>query len=70
MCVGHQASQQINNKIIKTPMPRMLDLRKVFQLVVNRLDDEAFAQQAFIKKGHQFVLHIAPHTRDELDILL
>ena len=70
MGIGHQTSQQINNKIIKTTMARVLNLRDVLQLVVDGLNNKAFAQQAFIQQGHQLVLHVAPHTGDELNILL
>ena len=38
-------------------MPGMLDLRDVFQLITDGLDDEAFTEQKLISKQHKSGFH-------------
>lgn len=51
-------------------MAGVLDLRDVFQLVVDSLDKRALRQQEPIKQGQEFVFHIPAHFGDELYTLL
>ena len=46
----------------------MLNLRDVLQLVNHRFDDRPFAREQLVSQPHQFVLHVAPRLRKELNI--
>ena len=45
----------------------MLQLRDVLQLVVDGLYHGPFAEQHLVGHAHQAVLHVVPHSGDELD---
>ena len=51
MTIGDQPGEQINQEIDGTAMTRMFNLRNVFQLVIDRFDEGAFAQQEFVTNG-------------------
>ena len=42
--IGDQTRDQIGKEIGKTAMSGMLDLRDVFQLIVDRLNDRTFSE--------------------------
>lgn len=46
----------------------MLDLRNVFELVNDRLDDRSFAQQELIRKVHEMILHVFTQSSDETPV--
>jgi hypothetical protein len=48
-------------------MARMLDLRDVFELVNDGLNNRSFAQQQFVRKVHQMILHVFAQPGDELE---
>ena len=66
MAVGKKSSDQMNNKIDRTAMARVLNLRNIFELVDNGLDNGSFAQQQFIRKVHEMVFHVFTQSGDEL----
>ena len=53
--VGNQAAKQIDEEIHRAAMTRVLDLRDIFQLVNNCLDNRALSQQNLIEDRHEFV---------------
>jgi len=58
MAVGNQPSDQVNQEVDGAAMTRMLDLRDVFELIGDGLDDGAFAKQEFVGPGKQTVVHL------------
>ena len=70
MTVSKKPSKQMHDKIGGAAMARMLNLRNVFELITNRLDDGAFAHQEFIGKEHEMIFHPFAQTRDEMKSLL
>src|SRR2546430_2476525 len=70
MAVGNQPGHQMNDKIERAAMSRMLNLRNVFELVDNRLDDDPFAQEQLLRKVHEMVLHVFAQPGDEMQSLL
>jgi hypothetical protein len=66
MTVSDQPSQQMDDKICRTAMARMLDLRNILELVNDRLNDGSFAQQQFIREMHEMILHVFAQPGDEL----
>ena len=48
MAVGNEPSNQMNDKIDRTAMARMLDLRDILELIDNGLDNRPFAQQELV----------------------
>jgi hypothetical protein len=48
MAVGNKPSNQMNDKIDRTAMARMLDLRDILELIDNGLDNRPFAQQELV----------------------
>ena len=47
----------------------MFNLRDVFELVNNGLNNRAFAQKQFVRKVHQVILHVFTQPGDELEPL-
>ena len=66
--IGNQATHQIDEEIHWTAMTRVLDLRDIFQLVNNCLDNRALSQQNLIEDRHEFVFHIRFDPNDELNV--
>lgn len=50
-------------------MPRMFNLRDVFQLVVNGLDNGTLSEEQLVGQVHQTIGHIFAHTRDEFQAM-
>lgn len=48
MAVGDQPCDQVDQEVDGTAMARMLDLRDVFELICDGLDDGSFAQKEFV----------------------
>lgn len=48
-------------------MTRMLNLGNVLELINDALDDRSFAQQRFIAKVHELILHVFTQPCDELE---
>ncbi len=57
----------VNAKINEASVWRMSNLRNVFELVVNRLNNWGFTGQKQVKKTHQPILHIATGFSEKLD---
>src|SRR5260221_9495905 len=51
-------------------MAGMLDLADVLELVVDRLDDRALAQEQLVRESHQAVAHVLAPAGDKLDRML
>ena len=51
-------------------MPGMLDLRNIFQLVIDGFDDIPFSEQDLVNQREQFIFHIFSDGSDELYPLL
>jgi hypothetical protein len=48
MAVGNETGNQMNHKIGRTAMARMLDLRNILKLIDNGLDNRSLAQQELV----------------------
>src|SRR5690242_1360261 len=59
----------MHSEIAEATVASVLNLRNVLQLVVNRLDNGALAQQEFVSQVHQAVLHVGTQLGDQLDTL-
>ena len=46
----------------------MFYLRDVLELINDRLNNRALADQQLVSQSHQFVLHVAPRLRKELNV--
>ena len=66
--VGDQTAHQIDEEIHWATMARVLNLRDVFELVNNRLDNGAFSQQNLVEDRHEFVFHVRFDPNDELKV--
>jgi len=56
MTVGDRSTQQFHQVDEETAMTRVLNLRDVLELVVDRPDDGPLAQQQLVRQGHQAFL--------------
>lgn len=70
MAVSNQAAQEIDTEIERATMTGVFDLGDVLELIGNRLDDGAAAQQQLVGKQHQAVVHVGSELGDELHALL
>jgi hypothetical protein len=66
MAVGNEASDQVDQKVDGAAMARMLDLRDVFELIRDGLDDGAFAEQELVGPVEQPIVHLFAQFGDEL----
>ena len=64
--VGNEACDQIDQEIDGAAMARMFDLRDVFELNSDGLDDGAFAQEQLVRVIEQTVVHLFTQFGDEL----
>lgn len=67
--VGNEACDQIDQEIDGAAMARMFDLRDVFELISDGLDDGAFAQEQLVRVIEQTVVHLFTQFGDELQPL-
>ncbi len=58
MTIRNQACDQVNQEVDGTTMARMLDLRDVFELISDGLDDGSFAQEELVGPVEQTVVHV------------
>ena len=56
--VRSNSPQNVDDEIVKTPMPGMLHLCDVFQFIVYRLYNSPFPKQQFVRHTHQSPLHV------------
>lgn len=66
--VGNQATHQIDEEIHWAAMARVLNLRDIFELVNNCLNNGAHPQQNLIEDRHEFVFHVRFDANDELKV--
>ena len=65
--VGRQSRHQIDREASDGPVPGVLDLRDVLQLVVYGLDQCPLAQEDFVRDCHKLAFHIALQLCYQLD---
>jgi len=70
MAVSNETSDQMNNKIRRAAVTRMLNLRNILELINDGLDDRSFAQQQLVGMVHEMVLHVFAQSGDEVESLL
>lgn len=68
--VGNQATQKIGEEVCRTPVPGMLDLVAVFELVIDGLNKVPLPEHELVPGREQLVLHVSPDASDELCALL
>ncbi len=66
MGVSDETSQEINSKVRRATVARVLYLGNVFELIGNRLDNEALTQQKPVGQQHKLAFHILAQRGDEL----
>ena len=69
MSVSNEASDDINKKVGDTPMTRMGNLRNVFELVIDGLDERPLAEQQFVSQRQKAGLHVFAQACDKLNSL-
>src|SRR5579859_5028 len=69
MAVGDEAGHQVDEKVERTAMARVLDLADVLELVHDGLDECAFAQEQPVADVHQPVVHVLAQLGDEVEAL-
>jgi hypothetical protein len=70
VAVGDEAAEQMREEVPGAAMPCMLDLADVLELVVDCLDNGAFAQQEFVGELHEHIAHVSTKLGDEADAML
>ena len=48
----------------------MHELSRIFEHVIDGLDDAPFAQHNFVPHGHELVLHVRPDAGDQMYAVL
>jgi hypothetical protein len=70
MTVGEKPSNQMNDKVGRAAMARVLNLRDIFELVNDRFNDGTFAYEKLIRKVHKMVFPVFAQASDEMQSLL
>lgn len=70
MAVGNQTADDVERAVGGTPMPRMLNLRDVLELVNHCLDDGPLAREQLVTQAHQSILHVPLLLGEEFDTKL
>src|SRR5215467_449723 len=65
MAVGKKASHQVNHKIGRAAVTRMLNLRNVLELVNDGFNNSSFAEQELVRKVHETIFHVFAQLGDE-----
>ena len=58
MAIRYQPTEQIQHESMHTPVPGVLDLQYVFELVVDCFDDETLGEHGPVKKRERLRFHI------------
>lgn len=59
MALRNKASEEVNHEVDGTPLPRVCDLRNVFELVEHAFDDGAFPEEQLVSQGQEPLHHVA-----------
>src|SRR5690242_19072824 len=70
MTVSDQPSKQMDDKIRRTAMTSMLDLRNILELVNDGLNNRSFAQQQCVRQMHEMILHVVAQSGDQMQSLI
>jgi len=62
--VSHDACHEIDSEIHQRTVPGVLDLAQVLELIKDRLDQRALAQQGAVKVRQLNCFHVLAHPRD------
>src|SRR5438067_6218241 len=69
MAVGKKPSYQMDDKIGRAAVTRMLNLQNSLELVKNGLNDHSFAHHQFVRQVHEMILHVLAQPDDEMEPL-
>jgi hypothetical protein len=58
VAIRYQTTEQIQHEAMHTPVPGVLDLRYVFELVVDCFDDEPLGEHGSVEKRERLRFHI------------
>lgn len=64
MAVGNEPCHQVDQEVDGTAMARMLNVRDVFELIGDGLDDGTFAQEELVRPVEQAIVHVFAQLRD------
>lgn len=64
--IGNQAGEETDDEIDRASMAGMLDLEDGLELIVDGLDDGAFAKQNDVGMREQAALHVSAQERDQV----
>src|SRR5260370_33121415 len=68
--VRDETRQEVDQEVVGAAVACMLDLADVLELVVDALDDRAFAEEQLIGQGKETRAHVLARFSDEMDPLL
>src|SRR3990172_3803257 len=67
MAISNQTANEIDKEVNWTAMARMFDLRNVFELINDGLNNSAFAKQEFVHQRHENIFHVRTNTCHKLN---
>lgn len=67
--VGRQTSHEVDRKADDRPVPRVLNLGHVLQLVVDGLNQRPLAEKEAVSNGHDLTFHVALQFCNQLNTL-
>ena len=65
VAVGDESSHQMHHEVERAAMAGMLNLADVLELIDDRLDDRALAQEQLVAEREQAVTHVAAQLGDQ-----
>ena len=69
VAIGDEAGEQMDEEIERTAMARVLDLADVLELIDDRLDQGAFAQEELVGGVEETGVHVLAERGDEDEAL-
>lgn len=70
MAVGGEAREEVDDEVERAAMASVFDLTDVFELVVDALNERAFAQEQLVGIGKQPLAPILADFGNEMDAVL
>ena len=67
MAISNQPADEIDKEVNWTVVGRMRDLRNVFELVNDGLNDRTFTKQKFAHQRHEYIFHIRTNICHKLN---
>jgi hypothetical protein len=68
VAIGGKTSEQVHEEVDRAAVARVLNLAHILELIDDRLDECAFAQERLVGEGYEDVAHVLAQFGDKAPI--